>query len=425
MPIWEISMFVIKEDLRRFISTRVRLHKKRSVIKQHLDKYCLQLLDNTTPLSKAQMEEVHRRWEKFAFAHPVSPYWHQLYTNKTGVFDADYISDELQFYFIENKLINYDYIRGFTDKNYLQLLFPDINQPSTVIRCIQGLFYDASYTPVTLQEAIQLIQNHLHDGIVIKPSINSWAGRNISFHKGSLSSSEIAQILSDSGKNYIVQGIIRQHAALAAIHPESVNTIRMITMLLDGEVTVLSACLRMGVGSSQVDNFSQGGIACGIQENGCLRSIGHDRLGNTVPHHPSGFHFETCTIPNYHRVLSVVKRAALRVPQFGIASWDFAMDESGEPVLIEYNVGKGGIDLHQYANGPLYGEKTDRVLDYVFKDYCYENSTLSYNYNVFSDHITIKTGSKHRKHIHNVPSEPSFRSCGCSRQWTPSACWRL
>ena len=43
-----------------------------------------------------------------------------------------------------------------------------------------------------------------------------------------------------------------------------------------------------------------------------------------------------------------------------------AIDENGDPLLIEANMRKGGISLHQFSNGPLFGDLTDRVLDEVF-----------------------------------------------------------
>ena len=51
----------------------------------------------------------------------------------------------------------------------------------------------------------------------------------------------------------------------------------------------------------------------------------------------------------------------MHVPMFGVASWDIAIDADGEPVLIEYNVGGAGIDIHQYNNGPLYGKYRERI----------------------------------------------------------------
>jgi hypothetical protein len=42
------------------------------------------------------------------------------------------------------------------------------------------------------------------------------------------------------------------------------------------------------------------------------------------------------------------------------------INESGNPILIEANLCRGGIDLLQLSNGPLFGEDTKAILDEVF-----------------------------------------------------------
>lgn len=402
-------MIPFEKDLVRFFSTRDKIQKRKDNFERYVS-YCTKLFDeNTVELTSEQKKEIRDYWDRIAFAYPINTEWHQLYTSKTGNFSKKYIPHELHYYFTEYGLINFDYIRAFTDKNYLDLLFGEIKQPITVVRCIQGLYYDKNYTPISLEQASALVCENAPEGIVIKPSIHSWGGKNISFFKEMLDADRVEQIFPDYGKNFIVQKVISQHPALAAIHSESVNTMRIITILMDGELTILSACLRMGVGDSQVDNFSQGGIVCGIQDDGHLCNVAYDRFGKQIPQHPNGFRFEDCVIPNFSAVIDAVKAAAMRVPQFGVASWDFALGEDGTPVMIEYNVGKGGIFIHQFANGPLYGENTEKIIDRIFKNYCFEDTTLQYNYNVFCDHITVKNGSKEmsrvciKKYHHNLP----------------------
>lgn len=387
-------MIPFEKDLIRFFSTREKIQKRKASIASHLS-YCNRISgENAVELTEEQKKEVRDYWRKIAFAYSLNTEWHKLYINKTGVFNKEFIPKDLHYFFVEYWMIQFDYLRGFTDKNYLDLLFSEIKQPPAVIRCIQGLYYDSKYKPISLEQACMLMCENMPDGVVIKPSVHSWGGKGISFFKQTMDAAYVQQILSEYGKNFIVQKVISQHPALAAIHSESINTMRIITILLDGEVTILSACLRMGVGDSQVDNLSQGGISCGIREDGRLRNIGYDLSGNQVLHHPDGFRFEDCIIPNYDAVIDAIKFAAMRVPQFGIVSWDFALDETGTPVLIEYNVAKGDIDIHQFNNGPLYGDKTEKIIDHVFKNYCYEDTTLQYNYNVFCDHVTVKNGSK-------------------------------
>ena len=44
-----------------------------------------------------------------------------------------------------------------------------------------------------------------------------------------------------------------------------------------------------------------------------------------------------------------------------------AVDKYGDIVLIEANMRKGGINLHQFDNGPIFGNLTEKVLNLVFK----------------------------------------------------------
>ena len=54
------------------------------------------------------------------------------------------------------------------------------------------------------------------------------------------------------------------------------------------------------------------------------------------------------------------------IGHFRLVSWDIAIDECGDPVLIEANMRKGGINLNQFSNGPLFGDLTERVMNEVF-----------------------------------------------------------
>ena len=37
-----------------------------------------------------------------------------------------------------------------------------------------------------------------------------------------------------------------------------------------------------------------------------------------------------------------------------LASWDFSVDELGNPILIEVNMAFGELDFHQMTNGPIF-----------------------------------------------------------------------
>ena len=51
--------------------------------------------------------------------------------------------------------------------------------------------------------------------------------------------------------------------------------------------------------------------------------------------------------------------------RFGIISWDFAVDENSEPILIEYNLNYPDVMIYQMNNGPLFGDLTQTILEDV------------------------------------------------------------
>lgn len=72
-------------------------------------------------------------------------------------------------------------------------------------------------------------------------------------------------------------------------------------------------------------------------------------------------------IPNYDKCVEMVKRLAPRFSNISkLISWDITIDQDAEPVLIETNLTWGGSV--QIATGPVFGDMTPKVLEYVTKN---------------------------------------------------------
>lgn len=203
----------------------------------------------------------------------------------------------------------------------------------------------------------------------------------------------------DVDRDVAVQLVMQQHPEMAKMNASSVNTIRIICIMLDGESIPLSAVVRIGNSGSRVDNFSSGGVGCGVKPDGHLNDCGYTQKGERYDVHPNGFVFSEGFVPNFDKALEAVKRCHMHVPMFGVASWDIAIDADGEPVLIEYNVGGAGIDIHQYNNGPLYGKYRERIIADAFKNYAERGATLDFNYSIARGEATLSNGSKD---VHNL-----------------------
>lgn len=137
-----------------------------------------------------------------------------------------------------------------------------------------------------------------------------------------------------------------QHPDLMRLHPNSVNTCRVITIAKDGKTRVVAAYLRIGNGK-YVDNFNSGGMVVPIEEDrGEIIYPALDKSGNLYEKHPmTGVSIKGFKIPLWDEVIKLVCEAGQVVPQVGLVGWDVCVTEKG-PLLIEGNEFPGH-DIYQ------------------------------------------------------------------------------
>lgn len=326
-------------------------------------------LEKSYKLTKSQKSEIKKFWAPYS---KISSKWARYYSAKNGEFDPRYIPNDLYYTKIDQHFNSRKLGYGFNDKNYYSKIFAGIKQPEVVIRKINSLIFDENYNLISAEEAKNKIL--CNEEVICKPSQESGSGRGILFFNKS-EQQRIDEFLSKPEyDDYVVQKLIKQHSELDKVHKGSVNCIRICSILFQDGVYILSSVLRMGFGNSKVDNATAtdnrgyDGMSCGIDENGCLKEIAHGyTTGAECKQHPDGLVFKGFKIPFYDKAVELVKNAHPLISHFRLVSWDIAINEKGEPVLIEANMRKGGINFHQFNNGPLFGELTERVLDEVYK----------------------------------------------------------
>lgn len=106
-------------------------------------------------------------------------------------------------------------------------------------------------------------------------------GRGIRFYRN-YDSASLRTILSASGDNFVVQGTVIQSTKTSIFNPTSLNCFRITTLLLNGNFSVLSRCLKTGAKNSKIDNFGvkdEGGIIVGINADGKFHKYGITKDG--------------------------------------------------------------------------------------------------------------------------------------------------
>lgn len=316
-------------------------------------------------LTSEQKKAVREFWKPYC---RIDYDWIRYYTGITGKFDPRYIPNDLQYTKIDQYFNNRKLGYGFNDKNFYSLIFPDIKQPKTVVRKIGGLLFDEDYRQIDITKAESLLA--MRPEVIVKPSQESGSGRDIKFYDTKVDIEELKNVLCDkSEKNLITQDIVRQHYDLGKMHPKSLNTVRIYTLMLDDGVHILSASLKMGANYSRIDNVSaNSGIIAGVKENGELMEYAYYDMcsGKTTDRHPGGMLLSEIKVPEFAKMIETVKRLAQYAGNFRMIGWDMSVDEDGEIIMIEANMRKGAIGPIQCLHGPFFGELTERVLNEVF-----------------------------------------------------------
>ncbi len=318
-------------------------------------------------------------WEEEAIREFYAPYvknvptiYHRLYKGKSGIFYPDYIPEEQYICDITRYLSDRRAAAYYDNKCYYPRLFSGIRQPETVAMRINGIWLSPDYEVLDRASALRLLISE--DEAVYKTACFSEGGAGVTFislddHTAKKDRASVIRnvIRKTRGADLMIQRPLKQSPELEALHAGSVNTLRIVSLLINDNVEILSTSLRLGVGSSRVDNGSSGGIYIGVGKNGKLGNIGALDNGDVITEHPdTHVRFSDIKLTCNDTATELVKKAHPMIAHFRLVSWDVAIDENGEAVLIECNLSLGGSDDVQVVNGPFFGKWTKEVLDEVY-----------------------------------------------------------
>lgn len=335
---------------------------KRGMIRRYNRKECKKRLNGA--LTKEQIQQIQTFFKPY---QNVTTMFHQMYYEKTEIFSEKHLPTDVYINVVDEYFNNSRESKYLDNKCYYRTMLAGVRQPDFALARIGGFWYD-SEMQVIKTEQIEQIANSA-DALFAKIATGSCGGKGVQFlskDKGSMYS-QLKQFASGVNTDIIVQYPVKQHSALNAVNESSVNTIRLISLLTENGPKIYSTVLRAGVQGKKVDNYSSGGVTIGIDCEGKLKKYAYNAKGERFERHPtSGLVFEGHLIPGIEKARELVTKAHPMLPHFRLVSFDVAINDAAEPVLIEVNLAKGDIEMHQFNNGPLFGEDTEKVLNEVY-----------------------------------------------------------
>ena len=317
-------------------------------------------LEHRRKLTPEQKKEVQDFYMDM-IGKKVPLYCHEYFYSRTGHFAKEYVPNNVYHCEIVPKANVHNLQGPYGDKNMCDFLFPGENIVHSVLKNMNGYYYFEGQ-PVSEEEAIARCQNLKQ--VIIKPSRDS-QGHGVQFFSAQdgvsdLDGKTVAQLFKEYKKDFLVQEWVRQHKDMAALNPTSVNTMRILSYRSGMEVLIIYSVVRIGRNGAVVDNQCAGGISTTISKEG---KLGKEAFGgfskDNILTTDTGVVLEGYQLPSYDKVIEMVKRLHLKLPFFNLVGWDMAVQEDGEPVLIEFNTNPG---LSQSAFKSGMGEYTERII---------------------------------------------------------------
>ena len=290
--------------------------------------------------------------------------------------DPNILPEDISHNIIERILNPFYYRPYYSDKNMFDKLFPDGEMPGTLLRRVQGFWYDKNYISLRPEE-IQ-IDKYIagHNKIILKPAVDSSSGRGILlferqddglfYDTGEWRLLDV-DFLSRYGTDWILQEYVEQSSYMRQFNPTSVNTIRVLTYMshVDGAVKTPGIFMRIGEKGSYVDNAHAGGLFVGVDRNGELGKYLCDQNGNKYGcFNGVDFANNTFVIPAFDKVLDFARSVGAKIPHLRVLQLDIMIDGSNRPRIIEFNCNVVGTWAFQFAMSPVFGEYTDEIIDY-------------------------------------------------------------
>ncbi len=330
-------------------------------------------------LTNDEKKEVVKTWGFLSKNTSFEEYEYYKFYNG---FNAKFVSHYFYLPLISHRLNNYHYTKFLEHKSLLgNILGKTIKFPKNVICTIDKEFYDGQMKQISLPEAVKLCLPY--KSLIVKNSLENGGGRSLIKMNltGNIKIDAVAleKEFSSRKVDFVAQELVEQHSSMARFNPTSINTFRITTLYLNGVFSVLSIILRFGKKDMHVDNWGSGGILVGVQNNGQLNEFGWDIKMNKFNEY-NGIVFKDTVIEQIPDLLRRVEKAHKEEFQLSkLIGWDICIDKNNEPTAIEVNSSQPGIFGEQLCTGPIFGDRTQEVIDYLKqKPFLYNRFLMRY-----------------------------------------------
>lgn len=202
-----------------------------------------------------------------------------------------------------------------------------------------------------------------HERFIVKP-FDGAGGYGIQIMNGDKNypKRQLMELLAKYKKGFVIEELIIQSNELSQLHPESVNTLRMPTVLFKDRTDIIHPVLRVGRGGNIVDNSHSGGISCGIDvDTGKIISAA-DANGRRYETHPdTGVRLIGFNVPDWEEAKSLAIELARVLPDNKYTGWDLAHTENGW--IMQEGNDRGDFDIFQLTSNSGFRKEIEQIVN--------------------------------------------------------------
>lgn len=355
-----------KDSIINHIIFREKRHSQDKMLKKYRNGF-VRHYPIEAKLSRSECSEVKRYWERIETGFNLE--WCNLFKKVFGEYDVRYVPEDI--WTVIQLTLNVPFYRyPLQHKVLLYRLLPHEVLPDPVGAIVKGSLLGKDFLPISVETLVEELSKEGEVFCKYADPESSGSGKGIQIIDfRALSHEQIlafVQELLRTGKDHILQRSVRNSSEISRFSTNSLNTIRMMTLNINGKVSYLSAYLRMASNGSRFDNVGNGGLMVPLHPDGTFYPKGYNMdFEKELEYSSTGIKFEGQKIEAYEKIKSTCLEIHGRIPYMGFVAWDVTLDENGEVRVVEINLDSQDVADHQFFNGPLFGDRTEEVIQYV------------------------------------------------------------
>ncbi|NJB38064.1 sugar-transfer associated ATP-grasp domain-containing protein [Croceivirga sp. JEA036] len=274
--------------------------------------------------------------------------WLKAYTAMAGEFKEGWLPEN---YFgnvvvpkLQGEVGKTSFLKPLSKRLFESDAFSDIGY------LVNGSFYDKNYKICSASEIKEKLFSK--SGKIVFKLNNSFQGRGVFvLEQATFNTKQVVKFGAGVFQNYI-----EQHSFFNQIMPNSVATIRLLTVLDDfGESSLRAAYLRVGRNKdSHVKSSSQIVVPIAL-DSGNLNELGHSKMWFTMKEHPdTNFKFKGEQIPRFKEMVETVLTMQKKMSFVRCIGWDVVLDKDDKIQVMEWNGFHTGIGFAEFTQGPCF-----------------------------------------------------------------------